>query len=173
MLITRIRYWLAWRICRRYVREYLPVVDRMGLEWTLVLIDEDVELYGNPFVHALARAGVIEYAERAADLAPRTPSTGPFRCECSIFALPTTCPLFMRKYPHFLLQPPGGGHQAASRQRRVAVLPLRTTQQCTNVLFFSSFIETVLRSGFPYSKKRHPLGQRRVAVLGSKPVPVY
>ena len=34
-------------------------------------------------------------------------------------------------------------------------------------------IETVLMSGFSYSKKRHPLGQRRVAVLGSKPVPVY
>ena len=65
-LIIKLRYWLAWRICRRYAREYLPVVDRMGLEWTLVLIDEDVELYGNPFVHALARAGVIEYAERAA-----------------------------------------------------------------------------------------------------------
>ena len=174
MLITRIRYWLAWRICRRYAREYLPVVDRMGLEWTLVLIDEDVELYGNPFVHALARAGVIEYAERAADLAPRTPSTGPFRARSVLIRpCPTMCRLFMRKYAQILLQPPGGGHQAASRQRRVAVLPLRTTQQCTNVLFFSSFIETVLRSGFPYSKKRHPLGQRRVAVLGSKPVPVY
>ena len=34
------------------------------LEWTLALIDEDVELYGNPFVHALAWAGAIDYAER-------------------------------------------------------------------------------------------------------------
>ena len=47
---------------------------------TSALIDEDVELYGNPFNHALARAGVIDYAERAADLTPRTPSTGPYRC---------------------------------------------------------------------------------------------
>ena len=47
---------------------------------TSALIDEDVELYGNPFNHALARAGVIDYAERAADLTPRTPSTGPSRC---------------------------------------------------------------------------------------------
>ena len=35
----------------------------MGLAWTLALIDEDVELYGNPFVHDLVRAGVIDYAE--------------------------------------------------------------------------------------------------------------
>ena len=52
----------------------------MGLAWTLALIDEDVELYGNPFNHALARAGVIDYAERAVDLTPRTPSTGPSGC---------------------------------------------------------------------------------------------
>ena len=52
----------------------------MGLAWTLALIDEDVELYGHPFNHALARAGVTDYAERAADLTPRTPSTGPSRC---------------------------------------------------------------------------------------------
>ena len=47
---------------------------------TSALIDEDVELYGHPFNHALARAGVIDYAERAADLTPRTPSTGPSGC---------------------------------------------------------------------------------------------
>ena len=47
---------------------------------TSALIDEDVELHGNPFAHALARAGVIDYAERAADLTPRTPSTGTSRC---------------------------------------------------------------------------------------------
>ena len=80
MLITKLRYWLARRICRRYAREYLRDEDRMGLAWTLALIDEDVELYGNPFVHALARAGVIDYAERAVDLTPRTPSTGPSGC---------------------------------------------------------------------------------------------
>ena len=66
MLITKIRYWLARRICRHYARGYLTVVDRMGLEWTLALIDEDVELDGHPFNHALARAGVIDYAEAAA-----------------------------------------------------------------------------------------------------------
>lgn len=60
----RVRYWLARRICRHYARHYLTVVDRMGLEWTLALIDEDIELYGAHFNHALARAGVIDYAER-------------------------------------------------------------------------------------------------------------
>ena len=80
MLIAKLRYWLARRICRRYAREYLRDVDRMGLAWTLDLIDEDVALYGNPFVHALARAGVIDYAERAPDLTPRTPSPMPSGC---------------------------------------------------------------------------------------------
>ena len=32
----------------------------------LIARDEDVELHGHPFNHALARAGVIEYAERKA-----------------------------------------------------------------------------------------------------------
>ena len=64
MPITRFRYWLARRICCHYVRHYLTVVDRMGLEWTFDLIDEDVKVYGGPFVHALVRAGVIDYAER-------------------------------------------------------------------------------------------------------------
>ena len=63
-LLAKIRYWLARRICRRYARDYLHVVDRMGLQWALELIDEDVELHGHPFNHALARAGVIDYAER-------------------------------------------------------------------------------------------------------------
>ncbi len=31
---------------------------------TLTLIDEDVELQGHAFNHMLARAGVIDYAER-------------------------------------------------------------------------------------------------------------
>ena len=63
MLITQIRYWLARRICRRYACGCLKDVDRMGLEWTLALIDEDVELDSYPFNHVLARAGVIDYAE--------------------------------------------------------------------------------------------------------------
>ena len=66
-LIIKLRYWLARRICRRYARTCLCDVDRCGLQWTLEIIDEDVELYSNPFNHALARAGVIDYAERAAD----------------------------------------------------------------------------------------------------------
>ena len=107
-LIIKLRYWLAWRICRRYAREYLPVVDRMGLEWTLVLIDEDVELYGNPFVHALARAGVIEYAERAADLAPRTPSTGPFRARSVLIRPCQPCVAFSCVNTHIsYYNPPG------------------------------------------------------------------
>ena len=62
--ITKLRHWLARSICRRYAKGYLRNVDRMGLEWTLALIDEDIELYGAHFNHALARAGVIDYAER-------------------------------------------------------------------------------------------------------------
>ena len=73
MPIAQIRYWLARRICRRYSRGYLTVVDRMGLEWALDLIDEDVELYGLPFNHALARVGVIDYAERLDDLVASGP----------------------------------------------------------------------------------------------------
>ena len=107
-LIIKLRYWLAWRICRRYAREYLPVVDRMGLEWTLVLIDEDVELYGNPFVHALARAGVIEYAGRAADLALRTPSTGPFRARSVLIRPCQPCVAFSCVNTHkSYYNPPG------------------------------------------------------------------
>ena len=63
MLIGKLRHWLARRICRRYARDYLHVVDRMGLEWTLALIDEDVTLHGHAFNHALARAGVVDYAK--------------------------------------------------------------------------------------------------------------
>ena len=44
------------------------------------LIDEDVEFQGHTFHHSRARAGVIDYAERAADLTPRTPSAGPSGC---------------------------------------------------------------------------------------------
>ena len=62
--ITKLRHWLARSICRRYAKGYLRNVDRMGLEWTLALIDEDVELHGHPFNQALPRAGVIDYAER-------------------------------------------------------------------------------------------------------------
>ena len=67
ILIVKIRYWLARRICRRYAREYLRAVDNHGLEWTLALIEEDQDLYGDPFNHALARAGVIDYAQRAGE----------------------------------------------------------------------------------------------------------
>ena len=64
MLTTKLRYWLVKRSCRRCARDYQRDVDRMGLEWTLALIDEDVELHGNAFNHALVRAGVIDYAQR-------------------------------------------------------------------------------------------------------------
>ena len=53
MPIGKLRHWLARRICRRYARDYLHVVDHRGLEWTLALIDEDVELHGDAFNHAL------------------------------------------------------------------------------------------------------------------------
>ena len=60
-MLATIRYRLARRICRRYARDDLHVVDRMGLEWTLQFIDEDVELHGNAFNHALARSGFTPY----------------------------------------------------------------------------------------------------------------
>ena len=63
MLTPKLRYWLVRRTCRRYARDYQRDVDRMGLEWTLALIEEDVQLYGHAFNHGLARAGVIDYAE--------------------------------------------------------------------------------------------------------------
>ena len=78
----------------------------------------------------------------------------------------------MRKSVCFLLQPPRGGYRAGSRQRRVAVSCMRTAWQSTNVLFLSSFIDTVLMLGFSNLKKRHPVGQRRVAVLRGETVPV-
>ena len=80
MSIAKLCLWLTRRICRRYARDYLRVVDRWAWTWTLALIDEDVELHGNPFNHALARAGVIDYAERAVDLTPRTLSPMPSGC---------------------------------------------------------------------------------------------
>ena len=64
MLIRKLRYWLARRVCRRYVRHYLSVVDTMGLEWILDSIDEDVDLSSHDFNHALAGAGIIDYAAR-------------------------------------------------------------------------------------------------------------
>ena len=84
----------------------------------------------------------------------------------------TTSRLFVPKYARSLLQPPRGGFREASRQRRVAVSCMCTACERTHVLFFSSFIDTVLMSGFSYLKKRHPVGQRRVAVLRGEIVPV-
>ena len=50
----------------------------MGLEWTLALIDEDVELRGYPYNHALARAGVIDHARGQVATAPMVdPPAGP------------------------------------------------------------------------------------------------
>ena len=63
MLIAKLHYWLVRRICRRYARDYLRGVDRMGLAWIFTLIDEDVALHGHAFNHALARAGVIDYSD--------------------------------------------------------------------------------------------------------------
>ena len=63
MLIAKLHYWLVRRICRRYARDYLRGVDRMGLALIFALIDEDVALHGHAFNHALARAGVIDYSD--------------------------------------------------------------------------------------------------------------
>ena len=49
---------------------------------------------------------------------------------------------------------------------------MRSAQHWTKTKQLFSFIETVLRLGFPNLKKRHLVGQRRVAVLSSETVPV-
>ena len=62
------QYWWALRCARYYAKPYLKFVREQGLQWTLELIDEDIELYGHPVVHQLARVGCLHYDRRARDL---------------------------------------------------------------------------------------------------------
>ena len=61
-MIDELRYWLARRCARHYAKPYLESVRKQGLQWTLELIDEDIELYGHPVVHQLAKVGCVDYA---------------------------------------------------------------------------------------------------------------
>ena len=61
-MIDELRYWLARRCARHYAKPYLESVRKQDLQWTLELIDEDIELYGDPVVHQLAKVGCVDYA---------------------------------------------------------------------------------------------------------------
>ena len=56
-------YMLSKPVARHFAGGYTDVLARHGLQYTLELIDEDVETYGNPYVHQLARAGVVLLSE--------------------------------------------------------------------------------------------------------------
>ena len=58
-MTRRILYWLSQPVALYFSRDYRDPLARHGLEWTLGLIDEDIERYGNAYVHHLAKAGVI------------------------------------------------------------------------------------------------------------------
>ncbi len=58
-MIHRVWYWLSKRCVLYFSRSYAGPLNRQGLQWTLDLIDEDIATYGNPYVHQLAKAGVI------------------------------------------------------------------------------------------------------------------
>ena len=58
-----VRHWLARTLVKHYARDYLKDMNRMGLEWPLELIEEDVQSYGHPVHPALARAGCVVYAQ--------------------------------------------------------------------------------------------------------------
>ena len=62
--MRQFRIWLIRLLLREIAETYYFAVDRQGLKWTLELIDEDVETYGGQFIHTLAKAGCIDYAER-------------------------------------------------------------------------------------------------------------
>ena len=45
----------------RLAKPYVSVLDRMGWSWTMSLIDEDIELFGERDNHEAARRGLMEY----------------------------------------------------------------------------------------------------------------
>ena len=57
--MRRLYYWLSQQCALYFSRQYDGPLKRHGLQWTLDLIDEDVQRYGNPYVHQLAKSGVI------------------------------------------------------------------------------------------------------------------
>ena len=62
--IVKLRRWLARRICRPYARDYLSYVDRCGLTGGPRRGRRKRRAMRQQFNHALARVGVIDYAER-------------------------------------------------------------------------------------------------------------
>lgn len=52
-------FWLSQRCALYFSREYARPLYQHGLVWTLDLIDDDIDRYGNAYVHQLAKAGVI------------------------------------------------------------------------------------------------------------------
>ena len=67
-MIDELRYWLARRCVRYYAKPYLKSVREQGLQWTLELIDEDIQLYGHPVVHQLAKVGCLDYDRSAREM---------------------------------------------------------------------------------------------------------
>ena len=59
----RFMFWLSKHVARHFAQGYVFPLEQKGLQWTLALLDEDVERYGNPYVHQLAKAGVVLLAD--------------------------------------------------------------------------------------------------------------
>ena len=61
--MSRAMFGLSKLVSLYFSRAYRAPLARHGVEWTLGLIDEDIERYGNSYVHQLAKAGVILRAQ--------------------------------------------------------------------------------------------------------------
>ena len=62
-LLRRLMFRVSKTVARHFAQGYEDALDTKGLDWTLELLDEDVETYGNPYVHHLAKAGVVLLAQ--------------------------------------------------------------------------------------------------------------
>ena len=49
----------------KLAQDYRHVLRRMGWDWTMALLDEDIEVYGCPANHEAARRGLAAYREEA------------------------------------------------------------------------------------------------------------
>ena len=61
--MSRFMLWLSFRVALYFSEGYKAPLGRHGLKWTLELIDEDIEKYGNAYVHQVAKAGCILRAQ--------------------------------------------------------------------------------------------------------------
>lgn len=64
---ARVVLWVARRITDHYAAPYMRAYRDHGYAWVSELIDEDIETYGNAYVHTLVRAGIIDEHNRRAD----------------------------------------------------------------------------------------------------------